>query len=228
MKKITNSCHSKIVRIPPLLFLCILLALSSCSYSGRAAESATAFQGNARRSFQPMKVHSIAIYPLQNSRGMHIGKTELDSLSLKLSRSLEIGSSYSVLGSSNQSKRNNNLLAVESLAVSQTEKAVRFGRATGAQAVIHGLVTRFKKTKSNSREKAAAGFSLWMLDTSNGEILWSATYDDQQQSLSHNLFLAKSALKNGLQFQNVDQLFEQGFKQVADNLQGLRSTWIEQ
>ena len=66
-----------------------------------------------------------------------------------------------------------------------------------------------------------------VIDVSSGATLWSASFDKTQKPLTSNLFQASSAFKQGLRFKNVQDLFSEGFKQAATNLQELRNTWIE-
>jgi len=71
------------------------------------------------------------------------------------------------------------------------DRAVDLGKLVGADAVLCGTVSRFVErvgTEFGARHPAAVSFELMLVSTSTGKLLWSGSFDQQQEALSTNLF----------------------------------------
>ncbi len=69
---------------------------------------------------------------------------------------------------------------------SRVEKALEIGRRLETPAVLIGTVTRFVEREGSAvgiRRPASVGFTIELVNTKNGQILWKASYFETQQSL---------------------------------------------
>jgi hypothetical protein len=72
-----------------------------------------------------------------------------------------------------------------------TDRAVALGKQVGADGVMFGRVFRYQKrvgTEFGASEPASVAFELGIVAVSNGEVLWTGSFDETQQALTSNLF----------------------------------------
>jgi hypothetical protein len=70
-------------------------------------------------------------------------------------------------------------------------RAQALGKAVEADAVLCGTVTRYVErvgSEYGARKPAAVGFTLQLISVSSGRVLWTGSFDQQQQALTTNLF----------------------------------------
>ncbi|MFQ5667794.1 MAG: hypothetical protein ACE5I7_15385 [Candidatus Binatia bacterium] len=70
-------------------------------------------------------------------------------------------------------------------------RARALGKAVGADGVLFGTVFRYVERKGDKygvQHPASVGFTLQLISVASGKILWTGTFDQEQQALSANLF----------------------------------------
>ncbi len=73
----------------------------------------------------------------------------------------------------------------------QIQRAVQLGKATSADAVLIGTVSRFMErvgTEYGATDPAGVSFTLELVSVSGGRILWKGEFDETQKPLTENLF----------------------------------------
>lgn len=79
------------------------------------------------------------------------------------------------------------------LAGVSTSKAMEVGQMTGAEAVIVGSVSEYEMAAYKGRRYPSVGLSLRCIDSSSGEIIWSADYTERTDK--KNISLSGQARK---------------------------------
>src|SRR5690606_18309868 len=100
------------------------------------------------------------------------------------------------------------------------------GRALGAQGALFGVVNQYEESDGSrygASRASAVSFKLWLLDLSTNQVVWQATYQNREQSLTENLFRVGQALKDGVGFKSSIQLAENGFRDAAEALEAVRA-----
>jgi hypothetical protein len=195
--------------------------------SGSASISRKPFRSQIERAFTPKKINKVAILPFESNRDQQLPNSVLRALSKRLGEKIELGTSISIANFESPERADLFVAESERLARPIIERAKFLGDKLEAQGVIFGVITRFegdRRSASKADQSASAGFKIWLLDLESGKTVWTATFDRQQQALTDNLLNAPTAFKDGLRFKSRDQLFDQGFKSVADSLATLRTS----
>lgn len=206
-----------------------VLVVSSILFSACAAERGTGLvrpglEAEARKGYTPNRTNRVAVFPLVAERESDVATEQLASLTERLVQSLEAGTSLELenVTSKEKVKQLSHKQAMETGTL--REKAQRFGKAIGSQGVLYGIVTSYQERSSRfgGDTLAHASFRLWLIDTETGELLWLANFDKREQPLSENLFRVQDAFKGGIGYRSVVDLFDNGFREVAQDLERLR------
>ncbi len=177
------------------------------------------------KSFKPLTVNVVALLPLTANFGVGLSPEDLERLSLKMVREFELRSSLDIR---NTSATQEFLNAVEAQANAQQplrSNAAAVGRKLEAQGVIYAQITRYVESdgsKLGASNSGAAGFRLWLVDPRTEAVLWTATYDEQNQPLSDNLLKLPGALRHGVSFHSAEEILSRGFAAAAEALERLR------
>ncbi len=103
--------------------------------------------------------------------------------------------------------------------------ATMLGRALEVDVVLFGMVTRYqlrKGTNYSVSKPASVAFELYLMDGKKGEVLWSASFDKTQKSLSEDLSNIYSFLKEEWRWLTAEELMELGANLMVDKFPGMR------
>lgn len=89
------------------------------------------------------------------------------------------------------------------------------GETFHAEAVLVTEIHTFKQREGNeyaSEAPASAAFSMVLYHTGKKSVLWSADFQETQESLLENIFTIEKVQKRGLKWITVEELLSQGIK----------------
>jgi hypothetical protein len=95
--------------------------------------------------------------------------------------------------------------------------ARRLGKSLNVRYVVAGNVWRYKNRSGEafaSSQPSSVAFSLYLIDVEKHELIWTATYDETQQSLTENLFNAVDFFKQGAKWLTADEFAQYGLKKI--------------
>ena len=72
-----------------------------------------------------------------------------------------------------------------------------------------------------AKSPASVGFVLDLIDVRRGDIVWSASFDETQKSLSENIFALGDITQRGVRWLSADQLAQEGVKKAVAQLHDL-------
>lgn len=91
-------------------------------------------------------------------------------------------------------------------------------------AVLMGMITRYqlrKGTSYSASEPASVSFELYLMESSKGSLVWTASFDKTQQSLSDDLSNFFSVLQTEWKWLTAEELMELGVNQLIENFPGM-------
>jgi hypothetical protein len=103
--------------------------------------------------------------------------------------------------------------------------ATTLGRELEVDAVLMGLVTHYQLRKGNNyavSKPASVAFELYLLDSKQGKILWSASFNKTQKSLSEDLSNISSFIQGEWRWLTAEELMELGVNKIVDKFPGMR------
>jgi hypothetical protein len=95
--------------------------------------------------------------------------------------------------------------------------AQRLGKSLNVRYMVVGNVWRYKNRTGESfasSKPSSVAFSLYVIDIENHELIWTATYDETQQSLTENLLNAVDFFKQGAKWLTADEFARYGLKKI--------------
>jgi hypothetical protein len=93
------------------------------------------------------------------------------------------------------------------------------GQKLKCDGVLLTTVSRYQQregTEYSAESPAAVDFSMVLRHSERGNILWSADFREEQESLLSNLFSFSKAQKRGFKWVTAEQLMEQGIIERLD------------
>lgn len=96
--------------------------------------------------------------------------------------------------------------------------AVSAGKNLGVDAVLIGVISRYTKRVGSSygvESPASVAFSVMLLDTETGEILWETYFSETQKALLDNVYDVKKFFKRGAKWITADELAKEGARKTA-------------
>ena len=177
------------------------------------------------KSFKPLTVNVVAILPLTAEFGVGLAPEDLERLTLKLVREFELRTSLDVRNNAASEELQRAIGAHSTAQLPLRSRAASVGRTLEAQGVIYAQITRYIESdgsKLGASRSGAGGFRLWLIDPQTEAVLWTATYDERDAPLSDNLLRVPGALRHGLRFHSVEEIFGNGFVAAAEALERLR------
>lgn len=99
------------------------------------------------------------------------------------------------------------------------------GRALGVDGVVVGYVSCFRERvgyKYSAQRPASVTFGIYLIRTSDGELVWGSIYDKTQQSLSENVLQASTFFSRGLKWVTAAELAEDGVEELLKTFPGYR------
>ncbi|MGH7887000.1 MAG: hypothetical protein ACREPG_03975 [Candidatus Binatia bacterium] len=110
----------------------------------------------------------------------------------------------------------------QSLPATATASRIRqIGEMVYADAVLTGRVQRYRERVGDewgAKSPASVAFVLDLIDVRRGDVIWSATYDETQKSLSENIFAFGDISERGVRWLSADQLAQDGVKKAVGQL----------
>jgi len=97
----------------------------------------------------------------------------------------------------------------------------QIGEMVYADAVLIGRVQRYRERVGDewgARSPASVAFVLDLLDVRRGDVIWSASFDETQKSLSENIFAFGDISARGVRWLSADQLAQDGVKKAVGQL----------
>jgi hypothetical protein len=101
------------------------------------------------------------------------------------------------------------------------ELAIELGKQLQANHVMVGLVWRYKERVGSSmsvQSPASVAFSAFLVNVADGTLVWKATFDKTQVSLSENLFDAPMFFKQGMKWLTAEELAAYGAGKMLKGL----------
>ncbi|MBS0012336.1 MAG: hypothetical protein KFF46_00050 [Desulfobacterales bacterium] len=93
------------------------------------------------------------------------------------------------------------------------------GEKLNVEYMLVGNVWRYQQrigSDYGAAQPASVAFALYLVEVSNGEVLWSQTFAETQQSLSENLLKAKKFFRRGAKWLTAKELAKAGVNEVMD------------
>jgi hypothetical protein len=97
----------------------------------------------------------------------------------------------------------------------------QIGEMVYADAVLVSHVRRYRERIGDewgAKSPASVGFVLDLIDVRRGDIVWSASFDETQKSLSENIFALGDITQRGVRWLSADQLAQEGVKKAVAQL----------
>jgi len=117
------------------------------------------------------------------------------------------------------------LLAYMKKTATIKDHALKLGAQVQASHIMAGAVWRYRERKGTAYGAdlpASVAFSVYLLDVASGEILWNASFDKTQQSLSENLLDAAGFFKHGAKWLTAEELTRWGAEDTAMKFKNFR------
>jgi hypothetical protein len=95
--------------------------------------------------------------------------------------------------------------------------AQKVGKALGANFIMAGTVWRFKErvgSAAGSEIPTSVAFGLYLIDVSNGGVLWREVFETSQSPLSENILDARAFFKKGAKWLTANELALYGVKEI--------------
>jgi hypothetical protein len=96
--------------------------------------------------------------------------------------------------------------------------AVSAGKNLGVDAVMTGVISRYTQRKGSQigvEAPASVAFSVILLDTESGEIMWETYFSETQKALLDNVYDVKKFFKRGAKWITADELAKEGARKTA-------------
>lgn len=93
------------------------------------------------------------------------------------------------------------------------EQLQALAKATGCEGVLETTLSRYRQrvgTELSAETSAAVSFSMDLVAVNDGEVLWSASFDEAQKALLENILTFKKAESRGFKWITVEQLTRKG------------------
>jgi hypothetical protein len=197
-----------------LLFFCscALILLTSCMFQ-------SGIDNSDEMPAQILPLSCIAVLPANTS-------ADLDAtVSYAQAQALEKGAAYATDMMDRELRGNPKVRIINSFQVDSLVSDVSggisgtvaaLGQKLKCDGVLLTTVSRYQQregTEYSVDAPAAVDFSMVLRHSEKGNILWSADFREEQESLLSNLFSFSKAQKRGFKWVTAEQLMEQGIKE---------------
>jgi TolB-like protein len=109
-------------------------------------------------------------------------------------------------------------------AAGEAARLRQLGEMVYADAVMIGRVRRYRERVGDewgAKSPASVAFVLDLVDVRRGDVIWSASFDETQKSLSENIFAIGDIGARGIRWLNAEQLAQEGVKKAIAQLHQL-------
>ncbi len=104
---------------------------------------------------------------------------------------------------------------------SETIRFRQIGQMVYADAVLTGRVQRYRERVGDewgAKSPASVAFVLDLIDVRRGDVIWSASFDETQKSLSENIFAIGDIGQRGVRWLTAEQLTQEGVRKALAQL----------
>jgi hypothetical protein len=108
---------------------------------------------------------------------------------------------------------------------SATQQLQMAGRALEVDAVVIGYVSCFRERVGyaySAERPASVTFGIYMIQSSDGDLVWGRIYDKTQQSFSENVLQSSTFFSRGLKWVTAAELAEDGVEEILKTFPGYR------
>ncbi|MGE5789632.1 MAG: hypothetical protein ACM33C_02080 [Syntrophaceae bacterium] len=108
---------------------------------------------------------------------------------------------------------------------SVTEQLQRTGKALEVDAIVIGYVSCFRERVGyaySAERPASVTFGIYMIQSSDGELVWGRIFDKTQQSFSENVLQSSTFFSRGLKWVTAAELAEDGVDELLKTFPGYR------
>ena len=98
---------------------------------------------------------------------------------------------------------------------------IEAGKNLGADAVLFGYISEYKEREGGElgvSSAASVAFSVQLLNTKDGQILWEDYFAETQRPLSENLLEVRKFFRRGAKWITADDLAKEGIVEVVNGL----------
>ncbi len=175
------------------------------------------------KDFRPLAINEVAILPL-SVRSDETRKASLESsLTDYLVRAFELESTLTVLNSRVPLEKEASVREIINSKLPEKTRATELAKQLGAQGALYGVVNRVGELRDAGNASAGSGiaFMLWLMDAETQKVVWTASYEQNDQPLSENLFRMGST---SLRYEDPQAKLLSGFREAARALEKLRAS----
>ena len=164
------------------------------------------------------QVASMNQCPICNAvlNGGPIASGAADYMTRQLMAHLKAKSGFTLLGPGMATGIRARIISSD-IGISRKRLLVEMGRQIDADAVVSGVVYRFRQrvgTKLGVDSPASVGFGIHFVRCSDGRLIWSDHFDETQRDLSENLFRLRSFVKRGGHWLTAERLAAHGLREI--------------
>jgi hypothetical protein len=97
--------------------------------------------------------------------------------------------------------------------------AKNVGEAVAVKHIVIGTVWRYKERVGSSggaTRPASVAFDVYLMDVASGALLWMASFDETQRSLSENVLDLKAFFSRGAKWLTANELARYGVKEIIN------------
>lgn len=108
---------------------------------------------------------------------------------------------------------------------SATQQLQMVGKALEVDAVVIGYVSCFRERVGyaySAERPASVTFGIYMIQSSDGDLVWGRIYDKTQQSFSENVLQSSTFFSRGLKWVTAAELAEDGVEEILKTFPGYR------
>ena len=106
---------------------------------------------------------------------------------------------------------------------SATQQLQMVGKALEVDAVVIGYVSCFRERVGyaySAERPASVTFGIYMIQSSDGDLVWGRIYDKTQQSFSENVLQSSTFFSRGLKWVTAAELAEDGVDEILKTFPG--------
>lgn len=99
------------------------------------------------------------------------------------------------------------------------EQAVNAGKSLGVDAVMIGVISEYNERQGSAigvESPAGVKFSVEVLDTKSGKLLWETYFNETQRPLFQNVLEIEKFFKRGGKWITADELAKEGARKTAE------------
>ena len=174
-------------------------------------------QTHAVLGIKTVRIHRVAVLPLINGAGVPDDAGDTVTAELQARMALEAG--WDLVPAADVSD------ALEKLPPTTSKNlqsnALALGKAVQADGVIYGVVQTYRERVGAdyaAASPAKVAFSLHLVALNNGQVIWSARFEREQQSLTENVFEVYDFIKHQGRWLMAHEIAQQGVEQSVKNL----------